>query len=100
MSEQRWTAPRPGWYRVTSIGDPEFIGEEPPVATEGYRPVRFEATAADPVPCLTCHGAYDPNDPAAVARHTEPVDCGQSCRCRGRSACYACGGSFCFCMAH
>ncbi|MBM9507982.1 hypothetical protein [Actinacidiphila acididurans] len=100
MSSERWIAPRPGWYRVMGVGEPVFAGEEPPVADRPEHLVRFDATAADPVPCRNCHSAYDPTDPAAVTQHTEPVDCGQSCRCRDRPACYTCFGSFCFCMAH
>ncbi|MEU2236148.1 hypothetical protein [Streptomyces vietnamensis] len=50
--------------------------------------------------CTTCRTEYDETDAEAVKEHTENVDCGQSCRCRGRTRCYNCRGSFCFCMAH
>ncbi|MGW1799009.1 hypothetical protein ACWCQN_24330 [Streptomyces sp. NPDC001984] len=50
--------------------------------------------------CTTCRQKYDESDDEAVKHHTEPVDCGQSCRCAGRPRCYMCRGSFCFCAAH
>jgi hypothetical protein len=50
--------------------------------------------------CTTCQQEYDPADPAALERHTVPVDgCGCG-RCRGRPRCYMCTSSFCFCPAH
>ena len=51
-------------------------------------------------PCSACHKPYDQTDPEQVAHHTEPVDCGQSCRCVGAPRCYFCTGSFCKCSAH
>ncbi len=51
------------------------------------------------VECSTCRDSYDPNDPVAVKRHTEPVGCGCG-RCDGRPRCYSCGSSFCVCMSH
>ncbi|WP_127357491.1 recombination activating protein 1 [Actinacidiphila soli] len=50
--------------------------------------------------CTTCRQDYDEADGEAAARHSEPVDCGQSCRCDGRPRCYTCGGSFCARAAH
>lgn len=105
MSTERWTAPRAGWYRVMNMGEPEFLGVERPAedtsAWPTRRVVRFEGTAADPVPCRVCRDAYDPNDPAAVAEHTEPLDCGGTCnRCKGRPSCYLCTSSFCKCHGH
>ncbi len=56
--------------------------------------------ASAAVECRYCHRAYDPQDPDAAKRHTEPIDCEQSCRCRGKPGCYPCGGSFCVCNSH
>lgn len=58
--------------------------------------------AADggPITCRHCRGSYDPADADEVREHTEPVNCGQSCRCVGRPRCYMCRGSFCMCAAH
>ncbi|MFJ9633851.1 hypothetical protein ACIRU8_39765 [Streptomyces sp. NPDC101175] len=50
--------------------------------------------------CRTCHQDYDETDEEAVKRHTEPVDCEQSCRCRSKPRCYICHGSFCVCNSH
>ncbi|GAA4072243.1 hypothetical protein GCM10022233_56750 [Streptomyces shaanxiensis] len=52
------------------------------------------------VACRDCHVAYEPGNPDEVKLHTEPVNCGQSCRCVGRPRCYTCRGSFCCCAAH
>lgn len=50
--------------------------------------------------CRTGRKEYDEADVEAVKYHMEPVDCGQSCRCRGKPRCKTCFGSFCFCSAH
>lgn len=50
--------------------------------------------------CRGCRATYDPVDPDEVKLHTEPVNCGQSCRCVGRPRCYTCRGSFCCCATH
>jgi hypothetical protein len=52
------------------------------------------------VACRDCRAAYDPSNPDEVKLHTEPVNCGQSCRCVGRPRCYMCHGSFCWCPDH
>ena len=56
--------------------------------------------ARDVTECRSCRQEYDETDAEAVKHHTEPVNCHQSCRCRGKPRCYMCRGSFCFCTDH
>lgn len=72
---------------------PSPVAESPP--TSGA-----EDLPPGQVSCRDCRTAYDPGNPDEVKLHTEPVNCGQSCRCAGRPRCYACHGSFCWCPDH
>lgn len=46
-----------------------------------------------------CPRCREPISPQDVARHTEPVDCG-NCRCAGMPACYTCQLMYCACEVH
>ncbi len=75
-------------------------GPRPSPAAEPLRTPAAEDLPAGQVACRDCRAAYDPANPDEVTLHTDPVNCGQSCRCVGRPRCYTCGGSFCMCAAH
>ncbi len=94
------------WIPITEF---RLFEDEDPDGQRGPGP----STAAEPTPtasaedlppgqvaCRDCRAAYDPSNPDQVKLHTEPVNCGQSCRCVGRPRCYTCRGSFCCCAAH
>ncbi|MEU0978994.1 hypothetical protein LT966_22025 [Streptomyces griseobrunneus] len=55
--------------------------------------------------CTTpsCGADYDETNAEELKRHTQPVECLQTTRCRrcyGRPSCYYCEGCFCFCTSH
>lgn len=53
--------------------------------------------------CTTCKQDYDESDAVSLKRHTEPVHCSQTHRCRrcyGAPSCYLCQSSFCYCTSH
>ncbi|GCB50455.1 hypothetical protein [Streptomyces sp. NL15-2K] len=94
------------WNAITEF---RLFEDEDPAAQRNSAP----SSAVEPTPtpgaedlvpeqlaCRDCRATYDPGNPDEVKLHTEPVNCGQSCRCVGRPRCYTCGGSFCMCAAH
>lgn len=60
-----------------------------------------EIEERDPPVRLGCGHEYDPGDPKAAKHHTGELDGGQCCRrCKGKPACYPCGGMWCTCWEH
>jgi hypothetical protein len=88
-------------FRLFEDEDPDALRD--PQQSPAAEPPRTPAAEDLPpgqVACRDCRAAYDPGNPDEVKLHTDPVNCGQSCRCVGRPRCYTCGGSFCMCAAH
>lgn len=77
-------------------------GRTPGPSLSAGPPLSPDAEAPLPgrVNCRNCSASYESGNPVEAKSHTEPVNCGQSCRCVGRPRCYMCHGSFCCCVEH